>query len=127
MKLAIAGLLILFVSRYNAVRNVPPPLSPPRSFFARAVSATSTTNTAAAVAAVAAALLMPLQPSWAGMLIFPLPAPLKNNIVLVRSGESYADQEHRVETNPVKKLQQNNGLTAKGREDMQELAKKIDY
>lgn len=125
MKLAIAGLLILFVSRYNAVRNVPPPLSPPRSFFARAVSATSTTNTAAAVAAVAAALLMPLQPSWAGMLIFPLPAPLKNNIVLVRSGESYADQEHRVETNPVKKLQQNNGLTAKGREDMHAVANKL--
>jgi broad specificity phosphatase PhoE len=59
------------------------------------------------------------------MLIFPLPAPLKNNIVLVRSGESYADQEHRVETNPVKKLQQNNGLTPKGREEMHDVAKRL--
>ena len=54
----------------------------------------------------------------AGMLTFPLPAPLKNNIILVRSGESFADERHEIQTNPVKKLQQDNGLTPKGREQV---------
>ena len=110
------------------------------------------------VATSAAAVFLPVQSSWAGMLIFPLPAPLKNNIVLVRSGESYAgklhystvvlcpisplytlsltpriistclksDSRHEIETNPVKKLQQNNGLTSKGREDMLNVAKRLE-
>ena len=79
-----------------------------------------------AVATSTAAMFLPVQSSWAGMLIFPLPEPLKNNIVLVRSGESYADSRHEIETNPVKKLQQNNGLTAKGREDMLMVAKRLE-
>ena len=54
----------------------------------------------------------------AGMLTFPLPAPLKNNIILVRSGESFADSRHEIQTNPVKKLRQDNALTAKGREQV---------
>jgi len=54
----------------------------------------------------------------AGMLTFPLPAPLKNNIILVRSGESFADARHEIQTNPVKKLRQDNGLTSKGREQV---------
>ena len=54
----------------------------------------------------------------ASMLTFPLPAPLKNNIVLVRSGESFADSRHEIQTNPVKKLRQDNALTSKGREQV---------
>lgn len=54
----------------------------------------------------------------AGMLTFPLPAPLKNNIILVRSGESFADARHEIQTNPVKKLRQDNALTSKGREQV---------
>lgn len=54
----------------------------------------------------------------AGMLTFPLPVPLKNNIILVRSGESFADSRHEIQTNPVKKLRQDNALTAKGREQV---------
>lgn len=50
------------------------------------------------------------------MLLFPLPAPLKNNYVLMRSGESFADSRHELQTNPVKKLRQDNALTMKGRE-----------
>jgi hypothetical protein len=54
----------------------------------------------------------------AGMLTFPLPANLKNNIVLIRSGESFADSRHELQTNPVKKLRQDNALTFKGREQV---------
>jgi hypothetical protein len=46
--------------------------------------------------------------SYADMLTFPLPAPLKNNYALARSAECYADAEHRIQTNPVKKLRQGN-------------------
>ena len=42
----------------------------------------------------------------ADMLTFPLPSPLKNNYVLARSAECFADAEHRIQTNPVKKLRQ---------------------
>jgi broad specificity phosphatase PhoE len=52
------------------------------------------------------------------MLTFPLPAPLKNNIVLLRSGECYADEAHITQTNPVKKLRQDNALTPKGRKQI---------
>mmetsp|Transcript_35461 Transcript_35461/g.33641 ORF Transcript_35461/g.33641 Transcript_35461/m.33641 type:complete len:327 (+) Transcript_35461:196-1176(+) len=52
----------------------------------------------------------------AGMLTFPLPAPLKNNFVLVRAGESFADAEHEIQTNPVKKLRTDNALTALGQD-----------
>ena len=79
-----------------------------------------------AVATSATSIFLPVQSSWAGMLIFPLPEPLKNNIVLVRSGESYADSRHEIETNPVKKLQQNNGLTPKGRDDMLKVAQRLE-
>jgi broad specificity phosphatase PhoE len=54
----------------------------------------------------------------AGMLTFPLPNPLKNNIVFVRSGESFADARHEIETNPVKKLRQDNGLTKLGEQQI---------
>ena len=49
-----------------------------------------------------------------GMLTFPLPAPLKNSFVLVRSGESFADVQHEIQTNPVKKLRTDNALTEEG-------------
>jgi broad specificity phosphatase PhoE len=59
------------------------------------------------------------------MLTFPLPAPLKNNYVLVRSGECFADARHETQTNPVKKLRQDNALTNEGREQMVNVAKKL--
>lgn len=64
--------------------------------------------------------------SSAGMLTFPLPADMKNNIVLVRCGECFADERHEVQTNPVKKLRQDNALTEKGRLQVVEAAKKIN-
>lgn len=79
-----------------------------------------------AAATTVISFLIPFEPSWAGMLTFPLPAPLKNNIVLVRSGESFADARHEIETNPVKKLQQNNGLTPKGRDEMLRVAETLE-
>eukprot|EP01038_Epipyxis_sp_PR26KG_P005724 gene5724-7907_t len=72
-------------------------------------------KTAAAVS-MSSLLFLNIQPVDAGMLTFPLPAPLKNNIALVRSGECYADSRHEIQTNPVKKLRQDNSLTFKGRE-----------
>ena len=61
----------------------------------------------------------------ADMLLFPLPAPLKNNIALVRAGESFADARHEVETNPVKKLRQDNALTSEGREQARRAAAEL--
>ena len=52
------------------------------------------------------------------MLTFPLPAPLKNSFVLVRSGESFADVQHEIQTNPVKKLRTDNALTEEGIEEL---------
>lgn len=65
-------------------------------------------------------------PAWSGMLIFPLQYPLKNNIVLMRAGESYADARHEIQTNPVKKLRQDNALTPNGREQVIEASKKLE-
>ena len=62
----------------------------------------------------------------AGMLIFPLPSPLKNNYVFVRSAESYSDARHEIQTNPVKKLRQDNALTVKGREEAKEAVKRMN-
>ena len=62
----------------------------------------------------------------ADMLTFPLPATLKNNIVLLRAGESYADARHEVQTNPVKKLRQDNALTPHGREQVIEAGKFLE-
>lgn len=45
------------------------------------------------------------------MLTFPLPAPLKNNFILVCAGVRSADVQHEIQTNPVKKLRQDNALT----------------
>lgn len=63
--------------------------------------------------------------SHADMLTFPLPQPLKNNIMLMRSGESFADAANTVQTNPVKKLRTDNALTAKGREQVIEATKEM--
>lgn len=63
--------------------------------------------------------------SYAGMLLFPLPAPLKNNIVLMRAGESYSDSKGLIETNPVKKLLQSNALTPRGREEVVSAAEQL--
>ena len=49
-----------------------------------------------------------------GMLTFPLPAPLKNNFMLVRAGECLADVQHEIQTNPVRKLRQDNALSYAG-------------
>ena len=62
----------------------------------------------------------------AGMLTFPLPAPLKNNIVLMRAAECYADSRHEVQTNPVKKLRQDNALTIHGQDQAREAVKKLE-
>eukprot|EP01036_Dinobryon_divergens_P039688 gene39688-52354_t len=72
----------------------------------------------------AAVIISPIVAN-ADMLTFPLPSPLKNNIVLVRSGESFAEQRHELETNPVKKLSQKNALTNEGREQAINAAKSI--
>ena len=68
--------------------------------------------------------LSPLTAS-ADMLLFPLPTPLKNNIALVRAGESFADARHEIETNPVKKLRQDNALTPEGREQARRAAAEL--
>lgn len=80
------------------------------------------------IAASLATSLVFLHPNTAhaGMLTFPLQAPLKNNIVLVRAGECFADARHEVQTNPVKKLRQDNALTNTGREQAIEAAKEIE-
>eukprot|EP01035_Chromulina_nebulosa_P018499 gene18499-24216_t len=57
------------------------------------------------------------------MLTFPLPAPLKNNIVFMRSGESFSDAKNEIQTNPAKKLRQDNALTFKGREQIDNAVK----
>ena len=62
---------------------------------------------------------------FADMLTFPIPAPLKNNYVLARSAECFADENKIIETNPVKKLRQDNALTMKGREDAKKMAEKL--
>lgn len=64
--------------------------------------------------------------SIADMITLPLPLKLKNNIVLLRAGESFADSRHEVQTNPVRKLRQDNALTMKGREQIIEAAKEIE-
>ena len=61
----------------------------------------------------------------AGMLTFPLKYPMHNNILLLRAGESFADEKKIIETAPVKKLRQDNGLTANGRLQIAEISKKI--
>ena len=61
----------------------------------------------------------------AGMLTFPLPAPMKNNIILMRAGESKRDAEGVIETNPVKKLAVSNALTPEGRLQVLDAAKRI--
>lgn len=61
----------------------------------------------------------------ADMLTFPLPGPLKNNIALLRSGECFADKRNEIQTNPVKKLRQDNALTILGREQAIEAAKHL--
>ena len=48
------------------------------------------------------------------MLTFPLPAPFHNNFMLIRAGECSADQQHEIQTNPVKKLRSDNALTSDG-------------
>lgn len=70
--------------------------------------------------------IIPIPTAEAGMLLFPLPYPLKNNIVLMRAGECYADSRHETQTNPVKKLRQDNSLTPTGREQVIEASKKLE-
>lgn len=74
---------------------------------------------------IAAGLSASPMTASAGMLTFPLPAPMKNNIILMRSGESKRDAEGLIETNPVKKLAVSNALTAEGRLQVLDAAKRI--
>lgn len=69
-------------------------------------------------------LLNPLV-ATAGMLTVPLKSPLHNNVWLVRAGTSYADERDEIQTNPVKKLRMDNGLTSKGQEEARNAAKKL--
>ena len=71
-------------------------------------------------------LFYDMNPSFADMLTFPLPAPLKNNIVLIRAGECFADARHETQTNAAKKLRQDNALTAHGREQIIEAGKYLE-
>ena len=71
-------------------------------------------------------LFYDINPSVADMLTFPLPAPLKNNIVLIRAGECFADARHETQTNAAKKLRQDNALTAHGREQIIEAGKYLE-
>ena len=61
----------------------------------------------------------------ADMLTFPLPAPLKNNYVLARSAECFADADNVIQTNPVKKLRVDNSLTFKGKEQTKDMANNL--
>lgn len=65
-------------------------------------------------------------PSHASMLTFPLPAPLRNSVVFMRAGESYADEKGVVETAPVKKLSTANALTPRGREQAVAAARRLE-
>lgn len=78
------------------------------------------------VSTVATVLCFNHNPSYADMLTFPLPAPLKNTYALARSAECFADSRNEIQTNPVKKLATNNALTLKGREQAKEMAKKLN-
>ena len=78
-----------------------------------------------ATAAMIAGSISP-QSCLADMLTFPLPSPLKNNYVFARSGECFADSHNEVQTNPVKKLRQDNALTFKGREEAIGIAKDLN-
>ena len=71
-------------------------------------------------------LFYDINPSLADMLTFPLPAPLKNNIVLIRAGECFADARHETQTNAAKKLRMDNALTAHGREQIIESGKYLE-
>ena len=103
------------------------------SMLTRAVSKyeakSASIATVTAGIAMGIALNIPLV-AHADMLTFPLKEPLKNNIVLMRAGESYADQKGVIETNPVKKLAMSNGLTEEGRQQVVQAAnelKKMDF
>lgn len=100
--------------RYNGICSSSSPLG---SLLSKSV---------AILGASAAILTGNVHESSAGMLTFPLPAPMKNSIVLVRAGECFADNRHEIETNPVKKLRQDNALTDRGREQAQEAAREIN-
>ena len=78
-----------------------------------------------AIATTGAIILVSPLNAVGGMLTFPLPAPLKNNFVLVRAGQSFADKRHEMETNPVKKLRQDNALTMVGRDQAKNAAKAL--
>jgi broad specificity phosphatase PhoE len=80
-------------------------------------------NMAFASVLLSCALTASPQACSAGMLTFPLPAPLHNNIIFIRAGESFADARHEIETNPVKKLRQDNALTSVGRQQAVDAAK----
>ena len=76
------------------------------------------------IACIVSATLIPIQCN-AGMLTLPLQSPLHNNIWLVRAGQSYADERDEIQTNPVKKLRMDNGLTPQGQEEARLAAKKL--
>jgi len=61
----------------------------------------------------------------AAMLTFPLPVPLRNNVVLLRAGESFADEQGIIETSPVKKLSLSNALTNEGKSQIVRAALKM--
>ena len=72
-----------------------------------------------------AAGLTTAQNAQAGMIMLPLQQPLKNNIILMRAGESMRDAEGVVETAPVKKLAVTNALTPEGRLQVKKAAKEL--
>ena len=67
-----------------------------------------------------------MENALADMITLPLPLTLRNNIVLLRAGESFADARHEIQTNPGKKLRQDNALTDKGREQIIQAALGIE-
>lgn len=78
-------------------------------------------NKWARTAALGASFLIPPS-STSALLTYPLRSDLKNNIVLMKSGESSAEADDVVLTKPVKKTSMSNSLTERGKQQVVEAA-----
>lgn len=68
---------------------------------------------------------LPKRSDATGLKQFPLTEPLQNQYYFLRAGESTADAEGMVWTNPVDKLSVHNGLTRRGEDQMMGAAKTL--
>lgn len=75
---------------------------------------------------IAGGMMLTQRPSEANALLtYPLRSELKNNIILMKSGQSTAEEKGIVETNPIKKLSKRNSLTEEGIQQVFEAANKL--